>query len=70
MSKYPNVVQCLQCNMVLVSFDRHDYKTCNCPNQTMIDGGYDYLRCGGKDMSKVQFLKITKPRNWKGWKNK
>ena len=66
--RYPGVIQCLQCKMILVSFNRHDYKTCQCPNKTMIDGGTDYLRCGGMDMSKVQFLKIIKPRNWKGWK--
>jgi len=60
MSKYPNVLQCLECNKVLVSFDRHDYKVCGCPNNTMIDGGHDYFRCGGVDMSKVQPLKIVK----------
>ena len=60
MTKYPNILQCLQCKKILVSFDRHDYKTCGCPNDTMIDGGYDYLRYGGKDMSKIQILKIIK----------
>lgn len=60
MSKYPNVIQCLRCNMILVSFDRHDYKRCHCPNGTFVDGGYDYLRCGGVDMSMIQVLKITK----------
>lgn len=56
--KYPNIIQCLQCNWVLVSNYRHDYKTCDCLNQAMIDGGYDYLRCGGKDMSKIQVLRV------------
>lgn len=45
---------------ILVSFDRHDYKVCGCPNETMIDGGHDYLRCGGKDMSKIMVLEIVK----------
>ncbi len=65
MSKYPGAVQCLECKMILVSFHRHDYKTCNCSNQTMVDGGHDYLRCGGKDLKKVQVLKISKARKLK-----
>lgn len=60
MNKYPNVIQCLQCKMILVSFHIHDCKTCTCSNQTMIDGGSDYLQYGGKDLSKIQVLKIIK----------
>lgn len=62
MSKYPNVIQCMQCGMILVSFHVHDYKTCLCPNETMIDGGSDYLRCGGMDLTKIQVLQIRKPK--------
>lgn len=58
--RYPNAVECLRCGMVLVSFDRHDYKTCLCPNKTMVDGGSDYLRCGGKDLNLVQILKFVR----------
>lgn len=65
MSKYPGAVQCLECKKILVSFSRHDYKTCGCPQQTMVDGGHDYLRCGGKDLKKVQVLKISKARKSK-----
>lgn len=46
-------VKCLKCGVILESTHRHDYKTCDCENQTMVDGGSDYLRCGGKDMSLV-----------------
>lgn len=60
MKKYPNVVKCLSCGIVLVSNYRHDYKLCGCNNETMIDGGYDYLRYGGKDMKMVQVLKLVK----------
>ena len=63
--KYPGAVQCLECNKILVSFHRHDYKTCGCENETMVDGGYDYLRYGGKDLTKVQVLKISKARKSK-----
>jgi hypothetical protein len=47
-------VTCLECGEVLVSYHRHDYKTCSCEQGTMIDGGLEYLRCGGKDLAKVQ----------------
>jgi hypothetical protein len=66
--KYPNAVQCLECGMILVSFDRHDYKTCRCPNETMIDGGHDYLRAGGVDLNKVQLLKFVRVKS--SWKKK
>ncbi len=60
--KYPNVIKCLQCSIVLVSNYRHDFTECKCPNQTFIDGGYDYFRCGGKDMKKIEVLKLSKIR--------
>ena len=49
-------VKCLECGVILESTYRWDYKTCKCPNQTMVDGGNDYLRYGGKDMSKVEIV--------------
>ena len=51
-------VTCLECGEVLVSEHRHDYKTCSCPNETMIDGGNDYVRFGGKDLSKVDTFTV------------
>jgi len=48
-----NRVQCRECGEVLTSYNRHDYKTCNCWNETMVDGGTDYQRYGGKDLSLV-----------------
>jgi hypothetical protein len=49
-------VKCLACGKILISKDRHDYKTCGCPQNTMVDGGDEYLRMGGKEMAKVQVL--------------
>jgi len=49
-----NSVTCLSCNEVLVSHHRHDYKTCGCDNQTMVDGGTAYQRYGGIDLKKVK----------------
>ena len=41
-------VQCQQCKKRMFSFYRHDYKLCGCDNETMVDGGRDYLRYGWK----------------------
>jgi hypothetical protein len=53
-----NSVQCTSCNEVLVSHHRHDYKTCGCNNQTMVDGGTAYSRYGGIDLKKVRNLSV------------
>ena len=39
-------VKCPVCNKRMFSFHVHDYRTCGCENETMIDGGRDYLRYG------------------------
>lgn len=49
-----NSVICLSCGETLISRFRHDYKTCSCENQTMVDGGLDYQRFGGKNLDLVQ----------------
>ncbi len=58
-------VTCLECGEVLVSEHRHDYKTCSCPNETMIDGGNDYVRYGGKDLSKVEIFTVLDTDDFK-----
>ena len=50
-----NSITCKLCKETIVSYHRHDYKTCSCPNQAMVDGGNSYLRWGAKDMTKVDF---------------
>ena len=44
---------CKKCGDVLVSLNRHDYKTCGCDNKTMLDGGTEYQRYGGKVLKHV-----------------
>ena len=44
---------CKKCGEVLVSRYRHDYVMCTCDNKTMLDGGNDYQRFGGKDIRLV-----------------
>ena len=46
-------VLCTECGQILESVDRHDFVICKCPNQTSVDGGSDYTKCGGADLSKV-----------------
>jgi hypothetical protein len=48
-----NRIQCKSCGEVLTSYHRHDYKTCGCENETMVDGGTAYQRYGGKDLDLV-----------------
>lgn len=51
-----NRVKCLYCGKVLESVHVHDFEACGCPNGTFTDGGRDYQRYGGRDMSFVQVL--------------
>lgn len=53
-----NSVTCLDCNETIVSYHRHDYKTCSCPNAAMVDGGTAYLRYGAKDMNKIKIFAV------------
>lgn len=49
-----NSIKCLECNEILVSRYRHDYVTCECPNNAMVDGGNEYERYGAMDMDKIE----------------
>ena len=49
-----NSITCDECGETIVSYHRHDYKTCGCPNEAMVDGGTEYLRYGAKNMSKIK----------------
>lgn len=53
-----NSVTCQECNETIVSYHRHDYKTCLCANSAMVDGGTDYLRYGAKDMTKIKIFAV------------
>lgn len=49
-----STVICLECGTILHSLYTHDYRTCGCPQDSMIDGGTSYLRCGGFDLDKLE----------------
>ena len=44
---------CKKCGDVLISRHRHDYVMCGCDNKTMLDGGTEYQRFGGKVLKYV-----------------
>lgn len=50
-------VLCPACKKRMFSYHRHDYKLCGCENETMVDGGTDYLRYGWKNIEpqKIDF---------------
>jgi len=52
-------IQCLNCGQILESKYRHDFQMCDCGNESFIDGGYDYLRSGGKDLNKIKIIMET-----------
>lgn len=54
-----NAVKCLVCNETIVSRSVHDYKTCGCENEAMVDGGNEYARYGAVDMSKITKITYT-----------
>lgn len=53
----PGVV-CRGCDTVLVSIDRHHFVQCGCENETFLDGGMDYQRIGGKDLSLIENVMV------------
>lgn len=54
-----NSVICLECGEQLITRHTHDYRTCSCPNEAMIDGGVEgYTRYGAKDLEKLQLFQI------------
>jgi hypothetical protein len=54
-----NKAQCLVCNEIIESKDRHDFVTCKCGNLS-VDGGKDYLKRSAMDMEKCLELSEVK----------
>lgn len=51
-----NCAVCRECGEILHSKHRHDFVICGCPNQSFVDGGSDYTRSGGVDLTKIKFV--------------
>lgn len=60
-------IRCLQCLEILESQYRHHFVQCHCPNQTFVDGGNSYLRCGAVDLSLIEVLET--PQDTQGENN-
>ena len=53
MSQKINKIKCLVCNTILESKFRWDFQECGCENGSYVDGGTDYQRIGGVDLTKI-----------------
>ncbi len=49
-----NKIKCKGCQEILESIYTHDFQECGCENHSFCDGGTEYQRVGGKDLSKIQ----------------
>jgi hypothetical protein len=49
-------IKCLNCEDVLESKHRHDFKRCRCENQAFIDGGKDCCRIGAMNLDLIIVL--------------
>jgi hypothetical protein len=64
-------VTCSSCAIEIYSRTRHDYRTCYCGN-TMIDGGFDYLRYGfppgkNKPLVRTRYINATREEMYADW---
>lgn len=56
--RYQDAIHCLDCDTVLYSIDRHHFHRCGCSNDTFIDGGRDYNRCGAMSLKRTKMVKL------------
>lgn len=55
-----NAIVCSGCRDILVSWFRHDLKTCSCENEVFVDGGQeDYIRVGAIDPTAILHAKLV-----------
>lgn len=66
-----STVTCPGCKVEFYSRARHDYRLCGCPEETMVDGGFDYLRYGGKDLkaivTRIRYVSQTRRELYDDW---
>lgn len=62
MNDYPkinNASYCFDCDTLIVSFHRHDFRHCECGNIS-VDGGMDYIRRSAINDNWADFFDIIK----------
>jgi predicted transcriptional regulator len=57
-----NKIKCEGCQTFLESTYTHDFQECGCENHSFCDGGTEYQRIGGKDLSQIKVWHYEK-----GW---
>ena len=50
-----NKIRCKLCGDIIESVHRHDFVWCSC-GAVFVDGGKEYVRCGGKELDNIEFL--------------
>lgn len=50
-----NRIRCKLCKNIVESVHRHDFRWCPC-GAVFVDGGKEYVRCGGKDLDLIEIL--------------
>jgi hypothetical protein len=65
-------VTCPVCKIEFYSRARHDCRLCRCSNQTMVDGGFEYLRVGGVDIANIKtrarYIKASREELYNDWR--
>jgi len=65
-----DAIQCPKCKDIIYSRARHDMHCCSC-NGIFVDGGFDYLRRGGRLFKKIKDVVIevdaTKKELYDDW---
>lgn len=56
--RYQTALLCKECNQIVYSVNRHDCHTCECPNQTEVDGGKAYLHYSSNNNKKVEIVTL------------
>jgi len=63
-------ITCPYCKDTIFSRARYDMRWCSC-KKIFIDGGFDYLRYGGKEINKIKIkeikLNVTKKDLYNDW---
>ena len=53
-----NAAQCAQCNDIIESTYRHDFKYCSCES-IFVDGGTDYIHSGGNPENFIPLYEMS-----------
>ena len=66
-------ITCPECHIEMFSRAHHDFRLCGCPFGMMVDGGFSYVRYGGKDLVplresfRYRFVKASKQELYDDW---